>query len=469
MRCSEKIEHWSWEGPGKTPGAFFLPRPARRRHYRSMLTCRSAAAVLVLAFAVAPALPAQADSTWRDHDRATDAAMARGDWSAARRHALAMDALLGGHPVVVVALARIALRLGDTTDALFQLRRIAAMGVLAGGLSDSVFDGVRPLPAFQRMFVAIAANGRAMGSARAAATIPDTAAIAEDLAWDGARQRFIVSEVHGCRLLAVGLDGRTEPFGAPLPPGWGVLGVGADSARGAVWATAVTLPQAAGYTKADSGRAAILRLDLGTGALRRRFDLPAPSRAAPGDLAIAENGDVFIGDGQTGAVYVIRAEDDTLATLVPAGRMRGTQQPAMAPDGRTLFIADYGRGLARVDRTSGSIVWLDHGPGVTLSGIDGLLMDGAGLIAVQNGVSPARIVRLTLDAALNTVTRAGIVLRDPALAAEPTHVVRVGGTLYAIGNAGWGKYGDDGRSLANGRHLAPRILRIALPPEAAPR
>lgn len=396
--------------------------------------------------------------TWRDHGRAADAAAASRDWAAARSHLLAMDTLLGGHPSIVVALARNAMRAGDTAEALGQLSRVARMGVRAR-LADSAFNALRALPAFQAAERAIAASDSTIGRAEVIATIPDSGAIAEDLAFDAARSRFIVSDVRRHRLRSVGLDGTVRDFGAALPAGWGVLGVGVDASRGVLWATTVTIAQAEGYTAADSGRAAILRLDLRTGAVQKRYDLPSPTRVAPGDIAIAENHDVFFGDGMTGAILAIRAAD-TLETLLPAGRVRSTQQPAIAPDGRSLYIAEYARGIARVDRATGAVTWLGRAPDVLLTGIDGLLMSGRDLMAVQNNVNPNRIVRLVLDPAGSTVVRSEIVLRDASLLPEPTHVAMANGALYAIGNAGWSKYGDDGAPAAGVAMAAPRILRI---------
>jgi hypothetical protein len=252
-------------------------------------------------------------------------------------------------------------------------------------------------------------------------------------------------------------------IGPVMPVGWAMMGVAVDAPRGSVWATTVTLPQAEGYASVDSGRAAILRIDLATGTVLRRFDLPSPSRAAPGDIALAENHDVFIGDGQTGAIYVVRASADSLETLVPAGRFRATQQPAISSDRRTLFVADYGRGIARVDRTTGAIAWLGRAPGVTLTGIDGLIIRGRELIAVQNGVTPNRIVRLMLNAAGTAITRSEILLRDSSLADEPTHIVLAQGQFYAIGNAGWTKYNDDGTPKPGAARTPPRILSIPVP------
>ena len=421
-----------------------------------------AAAIVIAAAASAHRVVAQDDTSWRAHDRAASAALARGDLSDARHHLLSMDSLLGGHPGVAVVLARVAARAGDTAEMLAQLRRVAAMGVVSAATGESAFAPYRALPAFRRVERAIRGNAARIGRAAIVATVPDTDAIAEDLGWDPARRRFIVSDVRRHRLRAVNLEGRWANFADPLPPGWAALGVAVDVRRGVVWISGATLPQAEGYVPADSGRAAFLRVALSTGAVQRRFDLPGPSPAAPGDLAIAANHDLYSGDGMTGAVYVIRAATDSLETLVPGGRLHGTQQPVLLPDGHRLLIPDYGRGLATVDLASKQISWLSHPAGVTLTGLDGVVLVGHDLVAAQNGVHPNRIVRLRLDPGMTAVTGATILLRDTTLADEPTHVAIVDGTLFTIGNAGWRKYTDAGAPETGVRHVAPRLLRVRM-------
>ena len=421
---------------------------------------RRLVAAAVIAAASARSVHAQNDSTWRDHDRAANSALAHGDWQGTRRHLLSMDRLLGGHPGVAIALAKVAARAADTAEMLAQLRRVAKMGVVSAATGDSVFAPYRALPSFRRVGRAIRGNAARVGRASVVATLPDTDAVAEDLRWDPAARRFIVSDVHRRRLRSVDLQGRWADFAAPLPPGWAVLGVAVDALRSVVWISGVTLPQAEGYAPADSGQAAFLRLDLTTGVLQRRFDLPGPSAAAPGDLAIAANHDLYSGDGRTGAVYAIRAATDSLETLVPAGRLHATQQPVLLPGGQRLVIPDYGRGLASVDLASGSIAWLPHPDDVTLTGLDGMVQRGHDLIAVQNGVQPSRIVRLRLNPDMTGVTGATILLRDTTLADEPTHVVMVDRAVFTIGNAGWSKFTDAGAPRTGIRHLAPRLLRI---------
>ncbi|HYR07791.1 MAG TPA: hypothetical protein VEQ60_08490, partial [Longimicrobium sp.] len=55
------------------------------------------------------------------------------------------------------------------------------------------------------------------------------------------------------------------------------------------------------------------------------------------------------------------------------------------------------RGIAAIDRESGEVEWLPVADSTAVSGIDGLVRLGHSLVAVQNGVTPKRVVELRMD------------------------------------------------------------------------
>ena len=80
---------------------------------------------------------------------------------------------------------------------------------------------------------------------------------------------------------------------------------------------------------------------------------------------------------------------------------------------------------------------------VTL-GIDGLYWGGSNsLIAIQNGVSPARVLRLTLNGAGDGVTALEVLDRH-ASASEPTLGVVLRDALLYVANSSWSDYNDEG-------------------------
>jgi hypothetical protein len=277
-------------------------------------------------------------------------------------------------------------------------------------------------------------------------------------------RRFYVTSVHRRKVLVIDSSGRAADFVAPGRDSlWGMLAVAVDPRRRVLWVTTAAIRAAEGYQAADSGRSALLEYDLRSGRLRRRLELAAGTGAhALGDMTLSPGGTVYVSDGLSGAVYRVRPSGNAFETVVPAGVLRSPQTPALAPDGHRLFVADYGRGVAIIDLTTRYVSWVEHPMNLTLGGVDGLYLVGRDLIAVQNGTTPNRVLRLRLDPALRRVERAEVLEGGPPMIDDPTHGVVVGHALYFIANSGWSRVRDDG-SLVHGTPTdAPVVRKVML-------
>jgi sugar lactone lactonase YvrE len=290
--------------------------------------------------------------------------------------------------------------------------------------------------------------------------MPDSDFIAEDITWDPSGKRWFVSGIRRSVILAVDRKGQQKIFIQGKDKGWGFLALAADSAHNTLWATAEAIPLALGFDSSLAGKAAIFRYNLTTGALQHRYDVPGPERHGAGDIAVAENGDLFIADAADGALLVIR-RGGALQTLVPKGELMSPQGPAIAPRGKYIYLADYARGIARIDRTSVAVEWPRHTRDMALNGIDGLsFADAHTMIGVQNGTNPNRLVRISLDDSGLTITRVESIAQNESSIVEPTHGVFVGRDYYFIANGGYGSFGDDGKLRPGERAIAPVIARI---------
>lgn len=403
----------------------------------------------------------QAESTWQDHDRAARAAAAKGDWKTFRDQYLRVETILRGHAAAVLALARAESRLGDTAAAFAYLRRYAAMGLARDISSDSGFLNLHGSPSWTDYQRRVADNLRPLPFAGVVATLPDSDFLAEDVVWDAPRRRFLVSSIRHGRIIAVGRDGKSTEF-AHTDRGFGMLGLAIDARRGLLWASAEAMPQSRTYAPSDAGRSTLLRYDLATGRLLRRYDLPRDSIGhEPGDLVVGVNGDLYASDGRAGQIWAVRAARDTLELLGSRGLV-SPQGAAPTPDGRRLLVADYSRGIASVDTRTGVVDWLPHPATTAASGIDGLRLYRGALIAHQNGVTPNRVIRLGLDPAMTRVTGWSTVARDTLRIPSVTHGVIVGDTLFSIANSGWDAFNDDGTLRPNVALSAPRLVKIPL-------
>jgi sugar lactone lactonase YvrE len=404
--------------------------------------------------------PAAGDSTWRDHVAA--ASQAAADPVRYRHHLERVHAELPGQPQVIWALARAEVMLKNPDSALAWLRRYADLGLGRDPAADSVLAPLTTRPDFAEIAAKLARNRAPVDLAETAFTLHEADLVPEDITYDPGRRRFLVSSVRKGKVIAIERDGRRRDFTRADHAGWAMLAVAADSARRRLWATTSALPQAEGYSPADSGQTALLAFDLAGGDLVRRVEPPADgSLHSFGDLALGPDGTLVISDARSGEVWRLRPEGKALELLVPRDVLVSPQGLAFTPDGKRVLVADYARGIAQVDLATGAVEWLRYPGDLAASGIDGLVLSGRDLIALQNGIRPPRVLRLRLDRDLAAIESWSVIEAGTAALSEPTHGVAVEGWVYYIANAGWDRLEDDGR-VRNGAALEKGIIRRVL-------
>jgi hypothetical protein len=207
----------------------------------------------------------------------------------------------------------------------------------------------------------------------------------------------------------------------------------------------------------DSSIAALVRVRIADGQIERRWNLPpAPLGHVLGDLAVDSLGDVFVTDSNDPVLYLLRAGADTLERIT-SPFFRSLQGVAPLPNGNVAYVADYSHGLLRVAVKTGEVVRLAEPPGTTTLGCDGIVLDRGTIVAVQNGVSPARIIRFVLDSTGQRIVRAEVLDRNLAVADEPTIGTIVDREFVYVANSQWEEYTNAGVRRPH-KPLAPVVL-----------
>jgi len=423
------------------------------------------------------------EPTWEELSHTAKLAHDAKDYQAYRAQVGRLYDLLSGNPDTVLGLAKAEALLGHQAAALEWLDAYAAMGLFKDVADQPDFASLRRVDGFAAVLARLEANKRPRSRSVRAFTMPDPDLLTEDIAYDPGTRRFFVSSIREAKIVAI--DRRSGAARDFVPTGrdavWGVLALAVDARRGVLWATTAAMPQTRGYRAAERGHTAVLRYDLATGKLQQRYDLPLPptTRPAPkgsaagfvavpdeerervlGDMTVTANGDVFVSEDVTGAVYTIGRGHDELEVLVAPGIFASPQTPAVTPDGRRLLVADYVRGIGIVDLATRAVTWMAHPRDVAVNGIDGLYLVGDSLLTVQNGTEPNRVIRLYLDPGLTRVLRwEAMDSNSPGLGA-PTHGVVVDKDFFYLANSGWDQLADDG-SVKPGAALTPAEVRRA--------
>jgi hypothetical protein len=423
-------------------------------------------AIALLACLIAGAQQKSADDLVAEQRTAAREALAAKDYQSYRKHLLVLGDLLNHQAEITYALAAADALLGHPTLAIDELNQFAATGLVRDPAHDPRFSSLQNLPTFSEVARRLQANGKPVSHGRVVYTLPDPDLIAEDIAYDPGSRTFFVSSIHKRKIVAIRTDGPVTDFVSPGQEGvWAVFALAVDSNRHLLWATTAAVPEGLGFNKADTGKTALLCYDLPTRKLLKRFDLPLDgSPHALGDMTISPSGDVYVSDGY-GLVYSLPLGASALEALSKPGEFRSAQTPALTPDGKRLLVADYSLGIGVIDIQSRRLSWLPHAKEIALEGSDGLYLRGHSLIAIQNGVTPSRIVQVSLTPDLTRAKGFFVLEQASPSLGDPTHGVIVGNSFYFIGNSGWNRMSDDGQLKPGKPTDCPVVMEMKFEPE----
>lgn len=356
----------------------------------------------------------------------------------------------------------VAMRQRDTSAVLDALTRYANLGLGRDLTADTALARLIELPAFQAVATAHATNSSAWVRGRPWAILPDSTFYPEGVDFDPRTGLTFVASIRHRTIAQLAPSG---DFVRELLPRGGaglgaIMAVRADAPRGVLWATTSGIPQTAGYAPGDSNIHALLRLDIATGDIVQRWNLePSPNGHALGDVAIGPLGDVFVSDSRDPVLYRLPA-DSTELRPIRHPLFRSLQGIAPVPDGRTLIVADYIHGLLKVDALTGEVTRIADGPNMTSLGCDGISWHDEGIVAVQNGVFPPRIMRFDLDSTRTKIIAATLLDRNRSIADEPTIGTLIGDDFVYVANSQWEKYSGAGELLPRAVLKRPVLIRV---------
>jgi hypothetical protein len=265
---------------------------------------------------------------------------ASNDWHSNLVSATKLKELLNEAPQSLLEIARADVRVGDQNAALHELEQFVRMGQSADLRATSAdFSALLKNANFTRIQSGMEANRSSISLGSTAFLLSDSGLLAEDVDYDPRTKRFFITSVREKKIVSTETSGASTEF-AKAPDDWPMLAVKVDPSRGVLWATEVAI-RGFSAPESDWGRSALLCYDLKSGKLLRRIEGPRPS--ALGDMALTEQGDVIVSDGDGGGVYRVLANAGTMQRL-DDGDFISPQTPAMHPDGKRIFVPDYVRG-----------------------------------------------------------------------------------------------------------------------------
>lgn len=393
----------------------------------------------------------------RQQAREAVTAYRAGNWEAYSNGLKAALSVQPRHPIWLYNAAGAAALRGADADVFALLDTVASFGFAFDAMADDDFSRIRDTREFGLRVARLEANRVRVGGSQPAVALAGADFLPEGIAYDAKDSTIFLSSVHERKIVRIHA-GISETLADSTAGLWSVLGIVFAPRTRSLWAVTTVMPEMSGHTPQLKGTA-LVELDAGTGAVRRRIEPPGEGHAF-NDLTVDDSGTVYISDPGSGAIYQW-TEDQGLRELVPPGAIYSPSGLVVMPDTEWLYVADYSVGIVRVSRRTGQVERLSEASGVSTYGTDGLIRYGRDLIVIQNALKPHRVARLTLSRDGSHVESLVVLERASPDFDEPTLGVITDDALLYIANSGWSRF-RNGRYVGLPDASGPVVLRLHL-------
>lgn len=426
------------------------------KHIRPLIVAYCIAAMNVLSFAQTAAEIAQS----RASERAAIASYKAKDYPTFLNNMKQASDLRPDLPRLLYNLASAYALNGKADDSIAVLKRIAAMGLYFDFAKDDDFASLGK-DVVSEVENSLKKNLASVNASERAFTIAEKGLITEGIAHDPVDRRYFVGSIHKGKILAIDANKNVTDFSSASDGLWSVSGMAVDAKRRVLWATTTAFSQLDGFKTEDDGRAGVLKYDLKSGKLLAKFFAPTNEKHALGDLTIDRSGRVFITDSVSPNIYTISPDRDALELFIRDGNFSSLNGIALDDSEKTLYVSDYSKGIYKINIYEKLAVQLKPSRNVTLIGIDGLYFRNDKLIAIQNGVTPQRVIAFIMNTDKTTVGNFEVLERNHSDFLEPTLGVIVDNFLYYVANSQWPLI-DEKAVLQKEKLREPVILKLKL-------
>jgi hypothetical protein len=304
-------------------------------------------------------------------------------------------------------------------------------------------------------------------SSQIAFQLPERDLIPEGICFDPVTESFFLGSIQKHKILRISFDGVVEMFVPPRTGGiWSVIGMRVDVERRVLWANSDQGNLVDASNPDAPKETGIYKFNADNGSLIKRYVIPkAETDHLFNDVAIAEDGTVYMTSFSQGMIYKIDSRRDELEEFLQMPDDVWNNGIDLSPDERFLFVVGNEH-VYRVELESRAMIQLPIPDGEFIGYGDGLYFYRRSLIAIAgwrvDEIPVRRVVRLHLSGDMNAITGIEVLDQNHPLYSSPTTGAIVDDWFYYIATAQFGKIDEDG-NLAPWEELSDTyILKLPL-------
>ncbi len=266
------------------------------------------------------------------------------------------------------------------------------------------FDNIKSFPVFKYIKENFDANNVHFGEGLEVFKIDKSFSglLFETLVVDTKNNRFLMGSLRDGRVIKVENNGNISNLIEPTPGGltgpWSVIDIEVDTKNNILWVASAAISQYAKLTKESTGLAGIFKYDLTTGKLLKSYLLP--EKAKPYLLAnihLAKNGKLYILESIRNSILELNQKTGEFNLVLKAQGFKGLRKMTSDDSSRLLYVTDEEKGILVIDLAEEKTYLIENTPALLLAGISEIIYDDNGLIIIQAGNKPERVMRLQLN------------------------------------------------------------------------
>ena len=264
----------------------------------------------------------------------------------------------------------------------------------------------------------------------------------EEIAFNPKDHSFYFGSIHKRKIVKVATTGYFLNFNETAEREMtSVFGLKVDNKSKFLWACTSPVEEMEGYD--TTYRSKVFKFNIPYGEAVESYEPPAAVRNSVfGDLTISRNNEVYVSDSRNNIIFKVNQAAKKLEKYFESPEFASIQGICFSDDNTQMFIADYVKGIYKLNIKTKQLSKIACSLDVSLKGIDGLLYYKGTLIAIQNGVFPLRSVKLVLNKDASSIVDFKTIDRANPDFNEPTLGVIDGNTLYYIANSQWSGYDE---------------------------
>jgi sugar lactone lactonase YvrE len=390
--------------------------------------------ILVLAWSALPAQDAQ-----RFYTLAKEAYQKK-DYESYYTNLKEANRLHPYHQVILYRLGAAAALTGKPDEAFSCLRKALAIDASFQISENSDLNSLKDKPQYEDLLTLKKQLSSPIINSDTAFVIKDRTLHTEGIEYHPATKTFYIGSIHKRKVITINQKGEVADFTLPdFKEMTSVFGLKIDSKRNILWVCSSPMEEMENYD--STKKSTVFMFDLKTRKLLNQYRMPAKEKDGTfGDLLLNKNGEVFVSDSKQNIIWKVNEKTNELESFFTSLDFWNIQGLTFSPDEKILFISDYIKGLFRLTLATRELVPMNNSTEVSLKGIDGLYYYKNSLVAMQNGVVPARATEYALNKDMTSITQANYIDRAHPAFNEPTLGVLVGSSLYYIANSQWSGY-----------------------------